>query len=320
MRQTAERRFGCRIVALVALTSFVTACATPATRPAPRAARPPLPPAAPAAPAPVAPPAPPAPTPSVGPREAQAPPPAPRVETPPPTLAPQPPTAPPVPPAQRGRFVVLNFDSADIETVVHAASEIVGFNYVLAPDVRGKVPGQTSGRIPQEDVFGVLLAILEVHGFTAIRSGNLYKIIKIEGSRERAVPLIVGDTADTTRSPDEIITQIVPVRYATVTDLNSLLRPLISARGALIAHRETNVLVITDTASNIQRLLEIVGLVDVEVALDELSIMPLRFADAADLANILNQLFASGRLRRATSPPGLPATMPTPVVPTPTPG
>src|SRR3989442_7843595 len=112
MRQTAERRFGCRIVALVALTSFVTACATPATRPAPRAARPPLPPAAPAAPAPGAPPPPPAPTPSVGPREAQAPPPAPRVETPPPTLAPQPPTAPPAPPAQRGRFVVLNFDHA----------------------------------------------------------------------------------------------------------------------------------------------------------------------------------------------------------------
>src|SRR6266852_5309128 len=238
----------------------------------------------------------------------------------PPQPPPPPPTVPAVPPGQQGRMIVLNFDNADIETVIHAASEIVGFNYVLAPDVRGKVTVQTSGRIPQEDVFGVLLAILEVHGFTAIRSGNLYKIIKIEGARERAVPLIVGDSADTSRSADEIITQIVPVRYATVTDLNSLLRPLISARGALIAHRETNVLVITDTASNIQRLLEIVGLVDVEVALDELSITPLRFADAADLATILNQLFASGRLRRATSPPGLPVTTPTPAVPTPTPG
>ena len=252
---------------------------------------------------------------SIGPRTVEsARPPTPKREP-----APAPPTVPPVAAAQRGRFVVLNFDNADIETVVHAASEIVGFNYVLAPDVRGKVTVQTSGRIPQEDVFGVLLAILEVHGFTAIRSGNLYKIIKIEGARERAVPLIVGDSADTSRSADEIITQIVPVRYASVTDLNSLLRPLISARGALIAHRETNVLVITDTASNIQRLLEIVGLVDVEVALDELSITPLRFADAADLATILNQLFASGRLRRATSPPGLPVTTPTPTL-TPTPG
>jgi general secretion pathway protein D len=207
---------------------------------------------------------------------------------------------------------VLNFDNADIETVVHAASEIVGFNYVLAPDVRGKVTVQTSGRIPQEDVFGVLLAILEVHGFTAVKSGNLYKIIKIEGAKERAVPLIVGDAADPSRTGDEIVTQIVPVRYASVTDLNSLLRPLISARGGLITHRETNVLVITDTASNIRRLLEIVALVDVEIALDELAIIPLRYADASDLANILNQLFSSGRLRRATSSPGPPGVPPPP--------
>jgi general secretion pathway protein D len=214
---------------------------------------------------------------------------------------------------------VLNFDNADIETVVHAASEIVGFNYVLAPDVRGKVTVQTSGRIPQEDVFGVLLAILEVHGFTAVQSGNLYKIIKIEGAKERAVPLIVGDAPDKARTADEVITQIVPVRYASVTDLNTLLRPLISARGGLIAHRETNVLVITDTASNVQRLLEIVALVDVEVALDELAIISLRFADAADLANILNQLFASGRLRRGTSTQGAPGAAPAPAPAAPTP-
>jgi general secretion pathway protein D len=63
-------------------------------------------------------------------------------------------------------------------------------------------------------------------------------------------------------------------------------------------------------------MLEIVGLVDVEVALDELAIIPLRFADAADLTVILNQLFASGRLRRATgTPPG--AAMPTGPVPSP---
>ena len=187
---------------------------------------------------------------SVGPRTI---PPAP---TPPPEAAPAPPpppppTAPPVPPAQRGRFVVLNFDNADIETVIQAASEIIGFNYVLAPDVRGKVTVQTSGRIAQEEVFGVLLAILEVQGFTAVKSGNLYKIVRIEGARERAVPTIVGPTADPNRTTDEIITQIVPIKYSSVADLSALLRPLISTRGTLIAHRETNVLIITDAASNV---------------------------------------------------------------------
>lgn len=252
---------------------------------------------------------------SIGPRPAEpfsAPPPPVRVEP-----VPAKPAAPPAPAGgQRGRFVVLNFDNADIETVVHAASEIVGFNYVLAPDVRGKVTVQTSGRIPQEDVFGVLLAILEVHGFTAVKSDNLYKIVRLEGARERAVPTVIGLDADPGRSGDEVVTQIIPVRYSNVADLGTLLRPLISARGTLIAHRETSILIITDTASNVRRVLDIIKLVDVEVALDELQIMPIRFADAADLATILNQLFASGRLRRTPSTPGA-APTPLPVAPTP---
>jgi general secretion pathway protein D len=228
---------------------------------------------------------------------------------------PPPPTVPPVPPGQAGRMIVLNFDNADIETVIHAASEIVGFNYVLAPDVRGKVTVQTSGRIAADEVFGVLLAILEVQGFTAVKSGNVYKIVRIEGARERAVPTIVGPNPDPTRTTDEVITHIVPVRFANVNDLSALLRPLVSSRGNLIAQRETNVLVITDAASNVRRLLDIVRLVDVEVATEELQIIPIRFADAADLATILNQLFASGRVR-ASAAPGIPAAPAAPPPPT----
>ena len=233
-----------------------------------------------------------------------------------PTPPPPPPTAPPVPAAQRGRFVVLNFDNADIETVIQAASEIIGFNYVLAPDVRGKVTVQTSGRIAQEEVFGVLLAILEVQGFTAVKSGNLYKIVRIEGARERAVPTIVGPVADPNRTTDEIITQIVPIKYSSVADLSALLRPLISTRGTLIAHRETNVLIITDAASNVSRLLDIIRLVDVQVAQEELQIVPISYADAGELASILTQLFASGRVRvTAPGTPPAPAAPPVPGAP-----
>jgi general secretion pathway protein D len=251
---------------------------------------------------------------SVGPRTV--PPVAPPVPEPAPAPPPPPPpTAPPVPPAQRGRFVVLNFDNADIETVIQAASEIIGFNYVLAPDVRGKVTVQTSGRIAQEEVFGVLLAILEVQGFTAVKSGNLYKIVRIEGARERAVPTIVGPVADPNRTTDEIITQIVPIKYSSVADLSALLRPLISTRGTLIAHRETNVLIVTDAASNVARLLDIIRLVDVQVAQEELQIIPVSYADAGELAAILTQLFASGRVRAIA-----PGTPPAPVAPPVAPG
>src|SRR5881628_592511 len=300
-------------VASAVLLSLVAGCAT--KTPTPKIATPPVGPVPPpttvtvqtepSAPPPV----------SIGPRAlppgAQQPAPVTPMPTPPPPSIAQAPVTPAPPPS--GRYIVLNFDNADIETVIHAASEIVGFNYVLSPDVRGKVTVQTSGRIPQEDVFGVLLGILEVHGFTAVKSGNIYKIVRVEGARERAVPTVIGDVPMDTRNPDEIITQIVPVRYASVNDLGVLLRPFVSSRGTLVANRETNVLIIADAASNIRRVLDIVKLVDVQVSLDELQIFPISFADAAEVATILNQLFAGGRLR-AGGTPGVPG------VPTPAPG
>src|SRR5881296_2111349 len=295
-------------VASAVLLSLVAGCAT--KTPTPKIATPPVGPVPPpttvtvqtepSAPPPV----------SIGPRAlppgAQQPAPVTPMPPPPPTIIAQVPAAPAAPPS--GRYIVLNFDNADIETVIHAASEIVGFNYVLSPDVRGKVTVQTSGRIPQEDVFGVLLGILEVHGFTAVKSGNIYKIVRVEGARERAVPTVIGDVPMDTRNPDEIITQIVPVRYASVNDLGVLLRPFVSSRGTLVANRETNVLIITDAASNIRRL------VDVQVSLDELQIIPVSFADAGEVATILSQLFAGGRLRAAVGAPGFP-TAPAPGAP-----
>jgi len=293
-------------VASAVVLSFVAGCAT--RTPPPKISTPPIGPVAPPTVTVQVEPTTPLPPVSVGPRQPGRPEPPP-VAPPPATPPPPVPAAPVTPPS--GRFIVLNFDSADIETVIHAASEIVGFNYVLSPDVRGKVTVQTSGRIPQEDVFGVLLGILEVHGFTAVKAGNLYKIVRVEGARERAVPTIVGDVPLDGRAPDEIITQIVPVRYASVNDLGVLLRPFVSSRGTLVANRETNVLIITDAASNVRRVLDIVKLVDVQVSLDELQIIPVTFADATEVAAILNQLFAGGRLR-AGAAPGAPTPTPAP--------
>jgi general secretion pathway protein D len=100
-----------------------------------------------------------------------------------------------------------------------------------------------------------------------------------------------------------------------------LLQPLISPqRGTIIANRENNVLIITDTASNIRRLLDIVRLVDVEISTEEIQIIPVHYADAAELAQLLTQIFAAGRLRgtptgASPTPPPAPVAPPTPGAP-----
>jgi general secretion pathway protein D len=234
-------------------------------------------------------------------------------EPPPPLPLPTPPAPPPPPGSSGAPSIVFNFDNADVEVVIQAAAEIVGFNYVLAPAARGrKVTVQTIGRIAKDDVFGVLLTILDVNGLTAVRSGNLYRIIPREGAPQTSIRTVVGGDVDPSRPGDEIVTQIVTLKYISAQDAVNLLRPFVAGQGAVTLHRETNLIIITDTSANIRRLLDILKLADVKVALDELQIIPIRNADAQELALLLNQMFATGRLRTAASAFGLPAAPPLP--------
>jgi general secretion pathway protein D len=211
---------------------------------------------------------------------------------------------------------VLNFDNADVEIVVQAAAEIVGFNYVLAPAARGrKITVQTVGKISSDEVFPVLLTILDVNGLAAVRSGNLYRIIPRENAPQTPVKTIVGREVSAGLPADEQVTQVVPLQFIGAQDAIALLRPFVPAQAALAAHRETNLLILTDTAANVRRLLEVLKLVDVEVALSELQIIALKHADAQELAQLLAQLFASGRVGAA---PGAP--VPVPLAPPPPPG
>jgi general secretion pathway protein D len=191
----------------------------------------------------------------------------------------------------------------------------VGFNYVLAPAARGrKVTVQTIGRIAKDDVFNVLLTILDVNGLTAVKSGNVYRIIPREGAPQSSIRTVVGSEVDPSRASDEFVTQIVTLKYISAQDAVNLLRPFVAGQGAVSLHRETNLIMITDTTANIRRLLDILKLADVKVALDELQIIPIRNADAQELSVLLNQMFSTGRLRTVASaiglnvpPPPLPA-------------
>ena len=222
-------------------------------------------------------------------------------------------------PQSPGRLVVFNFDNADIEIVLQATSELLVFNYVLAPGARGKkVTVQTTGRIPVDDIFPVLLTILDVNGLAAVKSGNVWRIIPKEGAVQTSTRTIVGAQLDPGVPGDEVITQLIPLQFTSATDVLNLLRPFVPPQGAITATRDTNLLVVTDAAANIRRLLDILKLVDVDVALNELQILPLKNADAQEVAQILTQLFASGRFRPAGAQ--LPAGVAPPAAPPAAPG
>jgi general secretion pathway protein D len=197
---------------------------------------------------------------------------------------------PPAPgrPGSDDELVTLNFQDADLDVVLDAVAQAVGFNYVLAPEVRRRVTVQ--GRVPRRELFDMLLAILEVHGLTAVRSGDLYKIVRIATAQAQGLPVVVGAEPDPSRRAEEIVTQLIPLRYGSAAELARVLQPLIGRETAVAVHRDTNILMITDSVEKLRRYLSVIRMLDVPTAQEQLQIFPLRFADATALAPLITQL------------------------------
>src|SRR5204862_3039613 len=95
-------------------------------------------------------------------------------------------------------------------------------------------------------------------------------------------------------SGDEMVTQIVPIRYANATQMTKDLQPLLPEYASLTANESANALVLTDTKSDVKRMVEIVRALDTSISsIATVRVFPLKFADAKDLASAVKDLFQS---------------------------
>ena len=189
----------------------------------------------------------------------------------------------------------LNMKDADIEALIATVSEITGKNFIVSPTVQGKVTVVSARPMKPDEIYDVFLSVLRVHGFAAVPSGSMIKIVPEAMAQQDG-----GSGADAARerSADELITQIVPVKHVSVAELVPILRPLMPQGGQLIAHTSSNTLVVSDRAGNVQRLVGIIQRIDM-VSDAEVEVIPLAHANAAELARTLT-LLADDK----TAPPG----------------
>jgi len=139
-------------------------------------------------------------------------------------------------------------------------------------------------------VYEVFLSVLQVHGYAAVPTGSVIKIVPEVNAKQGPLPL-AGKTD--TFSDDELITKIIRLNHVPASQLVPILRPLVPQQGHLAAYNPTNTLIITDHAGNIHRLMKIIAGVDRPDS-DELEIIPLKHASASELVRILNSLNAGG--------------------------
>ncbi len=195
----------------------------------------------------------------------------------------------------------LNLKDADIRTLIDTVSRVTGRNFVVDPRVKANVTVITSRPMEKEELYQVFLSILEVHGYAAVPVGEVIKIIPDANARQGPVPTVSEGTPGT---GDELVTRVLPIRHVPAAQLVPILRPLIPQQGHLAAYPATNVLVISDRAANIERLVTIVQRIDRSDS-EEIEVIPLRHASASEVVRIINSL-SQGDPQQAQGSPGRP--------------
>lgn len=208
----------------------------------------------------------------------------------------------------------LRFVRAEIAAILEFFSKATGKIFVPHPDLEGTLTLIAPFRLTVEEALQVLAAALQVRGFTLIPEGDrIVKIVPITEARQQAIATRFGDLTKPPVPPSQLITQVFQLRYLNARQIQQELQPLLSAQNALIASTSIgNLLIIVDTEANIRRFKKLLELMDVDLSKKvTIVVLPLRYANAEQVAQTLGQLLAPFGVVVGTAPtptaPGRPA-------------
>jgi len=179
----------------------------------------------------------------------------------------------------------INLKNADIREFISQVSTITGRSFIIDPRVKGDVTVVSSTAMDRDGIYELFLSVLQVHGFAAVPSGDVVRIVQTVLAKQSGNP----DDFEEGLESQELVTRVIPVLNAPSDEMVKVLRPLIPQYGQIAALSQPNILIISDHASNINRLVEIVNRVDVADSL-EVSIIDLKEAWVEDIVALLEQL------------------------------
>ncbi len=185
----------------------------------------------------------------------------------------------------RAEEVTLNFSDADLVAVINSVSQITGKNFIIDPRVKGRVTVVSSKPLNEKEVYSVFLSILQVHGFATVPAENAIKIIPDATAKQSAAPFTDGKNDP----GDQLITRVLTINHINAAQLVPILRPLVAQQGHLAAYANTNVLIISDRADNIERIDRIIAVMDKEADSD-IEVIKLQYAFAAEVVRLLSSL------------------------------
>jgi general secretion pathway protein D len=197
------------------------------------------------------------------------------------------PAAPPARTQDSGPTITPNYKDADLGQIIQAVSEVTGKNFIIDPRVNAKVTMLSATPMSPAAFYEAFLSVLQVYGYVAVPAGKVIKIVPNTDARQLPANDLPNSVSATS---DEIVTQVITLKNVSAAVLVPMLRPLIPQYGHLAPYAAGNMLIISDRASNVSRLVRIIERID-EGGIDEpVDVIALHNASAADVVRIVTSI------------------------------
>lgn len=186
------------------------------------------------------------------------------------------------------RQITMDFQDVDLPVLVKFISEITQKNFIVDEKIRGKVTIISPGKISEEEAYLVFLSVLQVKGFTTVDAGAVIKIVPTTEAKSNTLETVLP--RQPSANIDQYITRLIPLEVVSADNMVSILQPLVSPDGLLAAYAKTNTLIMIDTSAQTERIAEILTELDVEGFEQDIKVLRLRYALAADIATLLQEV------------------------------
>ncbi len=187
-----------------------------------------------------------------------------------------------------GQRITPNFRDVEIGQVIEAVAQVTGKTIIPDGRVRTNVTMLSQTPMTPAAFYEAFLALLSVHQYVALESGGIVRIMPDANARQ--MPNI--DLPDRVNGEsDELITQVIAVENVNAAQLVPVLRPLMPQAAHLAAYPAGNILILSDRAANVSRVMRIIKRID-QQGDNEVDIVGLQHASASEVVRVVNTFFA----------------------------
>ena len=197
----------------------------------------------------------------------------------------------PKPPGYRVKF---NLQDADLAELVNHISGMTGKRFIYGAKVRQiKATVVSPQPVTLDEAYEAFLSILEVNGMTVVPHGRFLKIVDSAGVNMQATPIYSRGAP--VPETDRYVTRLYRLEHVSAEEVAAVLAKFKSKEGDISIHSPGQLLIITDTGTQVRRMIRIVEELDVGGQGQHMWIEPVNYGAAEELAQRINELFELGQ-------------------------